>query len=120
MPKKSKKPPADSLVPSHHFPAVRKAREALKSQALEILNEYRTAIKMAVASGKYDEALRAYQWLLDHVPNEKGERIFDSGSDKQQIQEGPKGPVIQIGISMPSTNPPLLESAVVDAKPVDD
>ena len=105
MPSKPSKPKT-SLVPSHHFPAVRKAREALKEQALEILDEYRSAIKMAIASGKYEEGLKAYQWLLDHIPNDKGTRIFDASSDKAVQSDGPKGPLIQIGFALGGVEPP--------------
>lgn len=79
--------------------AVRKAREALRDKALELLEEYRAMIKAAAASGKYEEALKAQQWLLDHVPaDEEGQRVFGPSIDKTQQIEGPKGPVVQLGI----------------------
>jgi len=79
--------------------AVRKAREALRGKAQELLDEYRMMIKQAAASGKYEEALKAQQWLLDHVPAEDGERIFDTSVDKAApVDSGPRAPTFQLGI----------------------
>lgn len=82
--------------------AVRKAREALRGKAMELLLEYQTMIKQAVAAGEWEAALKAQQWLIDHVPAEDGERIFDSSVDKsqKQVDAGPKAPVVQIGIKL--------------------
>ena len=81
--------------------AVRKAREALKGKSQELLDEFRAMIKQAAAAGKFEEALKAQQWLIDHVPAEDGERIFDASVDKQQvIDTGPKAPMVQIGIKL--------------------
>ena len=79
--------------------AVRKVREILREKAQEIYEEQRMMIKQAAASGKYEEALKAMQWLLDHAPAEDGERIFDPSVDKVVAQEKPAAqmPTIQIG-----------------------
>lgn len=87
---------SNNLAPVGHFSSVKKAREALRGQALQLLEEYKAMIKAAAASGKYEEALKAMQWLIDHVPAEDGERIFDTSVDKPAQAEGPKGPVVQI------------------------
>ena len=81
-----------------HSAAVRKARERLQADADEIYTEYRKAIQIAVAGGEYEPALKAYQHLLDHLPAEEGQRLLDPSVDKQQVTEGPRGPLIQIGI----------------------
>lgn len=95
---------------------VKKAREALKAQAFEILEEYKAAIKMAIASGKYEEGLKAYQWLLDHIPGEDGERVFESSHDKQvKGDDGPRGPVINIGFKLGGVKEPkVIEGKVVE------
>jgi hypothetical protein len=107
----------NKLAPTRHFSSVKKARESLKEKAAEVLQKYLQAIDMAAASGKYEEALKAYQWLLDHVPAEDGTRIFDSSSDKQLIiDNGPKGPVINIGFAVGS----IAEPKVIEASKVID
>jgi hypothetical protein len=99
-----------NLGPVKHFSSVRKARQALQGQAQELLEEYKAAIKMAVASGKYEEALKAYQWLLDHVPGEDGERMFEPSVDKVTVVEGPRGPTVQIvGIQLGGVGSPKAE-----------
>ena len=53
-------------------------------------------IKMAAASGKYEEALKAQQWLIDHAVDEDGARIVGPSVDKQGHEERNTGPNIQI------------------------
>ena len=103
------------LSPTKHFPAVRRAREALKEKADKILEEYLVAIKLAISSGKYEEGLKAYQWLLDHIPGENGERIFEASSDKPHPVEGQKGPLIQIGFKLGGVDelPKITQGEVV-------
>lgn len=93
--------PKKTLIPKS-LSSVRKAREALKEQAHEILQEFRATIKMAVASGKYEEALGAYKWLLEHVPGDDGERLLEMTVDKvKEKEDKPTGPLIQlVGISL--------------------
>ena len=89
------------LVPVRHFSSVRKAREALKGKALELLEEYRLLIHQAAAAGEFEAALKAHQWLMDHIPADSGERVFDGSIDKvKQIDDGPRGPVINIGLKI--------------------
>lgn len=98
------------------LPAVKKARQALLERSHEILEEYRTAIKMAIAHGKYAEGLAAYQWLLDHMPAEEGVRVVDVSVDKQvHADTGPKGPIIQIGVQLGRMPQKALQEPVIDA-----
>jgi len=88
---------SNELAPTRHFSSVKRAREALRQKAEAVLEKYMAAIDMAAASGKYEEALKAYQWLLDHVPAEDGERIFDGSSDKVTVVDNtPRGPLVQL------------------------
>lgn len=101
--------------------AVRKAREALKGKAMELLDEYRMMIKQAAAAGKYEEALKAQQWLLDHVPAEEGERIFDQSTDKTAAPSGPSTPampLIQLNgqFNLGGLGPRALPEPVIEAK----
>lgn len=102
--RKPQEPQSDGevrLAPTCYFPSVRKARVALKEKALEILEEYRSLIKQAAAAGKYEAALEAQRWLVDHIPADEGERLVDMSVDKpRQIEGGPKGPTIQVGIAL--------------------
>lgn len=93
---------SESLVPGpvKHFGSVRKAREALKEQALEILADYQRLIAMAAAAGQYEAALKAQQWLVEHIPAEEGQRIFDISVDKVKESEAPRGPMIQLGFQL--------------------
>ena len=113
-------PPAAPVILSKPcFPisaSVRKAKEALKAQAYEIYEEYRATIREARVAGKYEEALNAYKWLIDHIPSEEGERLIEGSSDKvQQIESGNKGPVINIGIKLGGIQQPkTIEGTVID------
>ena len=96
------------------FSSVRKAREALKTQAMEILTEYRTMIKQAAASGKFEAALEAQKWLLDHIPAEAKDRLFDQSIDKAGKEEGQAGPIVQIGFKLGGVKAPELIPEVID------
>ena len=101
-----------------NFPAVRRAREALKEQAMEILLEYRAMIKQAAAAGKFEAALEAQKWLLDHIPAEEKDRLFDQSIDKVQREEGQSGPIVQIGFKLGRVKDPDLiqEGDIVTVK----
>lgn len=109
---------SNELAPTRHFSSVKRAREALKAKAEAVLEKYMAAIDMAAASGKYEEALKAYQWLLDHVPAEDGERIFDGSSDKVQVIDNtPRGPLVQlVGITLGGVGhkKALPEATIID------
>ena len=91
---------SNELAPTKHFSSVKKARQALQGHALELYQDFRTMIKQAAAAGKWEEALKAQQWLLDHVPGEDGERIFEASSDKPAQVEAKQGPQINIGFAL--------------------
>lgn len=73
-------------------------------------------IKMAAASGKYEEALKAQQWLIDHSIDEDGGRIVGQSVDKQGHEEKNSGPNIQIfGFKFgDSVNTKQLPESVID------
>lgn len=104
--------------------AVRKARKALQESSMELLHDYKVMIKQAAAAGKYEDALRAQQWLLDHVGAEDGERIFDASSDKSggsnNAPVAPATPLIQLngqfnlgGLGNKALPEPSIEAVVI-------
>ena len=99
-------PPAPIGPYSHkQFSSVRRAKEALREKALDLLEEFRQTIIEARAAGKYEEALKAYQWLLDHIPSDEGERMLEASVDKTSNQEsGNKGPIVNIGFKIGGTS----------------
>lgn len=104
------------------FSSVRKAREALKERAHELLNKYISGLDMALARGDFETFQKGYQYLLDHMPEEEGIHIVDVSVDKKQI-EGSKnnGPSIQIGVSIGGIKPaelPAVEVIELHATPV--
>lgn len=109
------------LAPGKFFPSVRKAREALRGEAQAILTEFRTMIKQAAAAGQWEHALKAQQWLVDHLPAEDGERLFDSSVDRpNQTESKASGPLIQIvGIRYGNDEPKKLPE-VIDVIPESD
>lgn len=97
------------------FSSVRKAREALRERAHELLNEYINICKQAAAAGDYETAQKGFQYLLSHIPNEEGERLIDIDVDKKVIADAkPTGPTIQIGLSIGGINKPALPAAAVE------
>ena len=111
---------SNELVPRLAPSSVRKAREALKARANEILDLMLLNAKQAAASGDFETAHKAYQHLLDHVPDEDGERVFDISIDKtKQVEARPSGPAIQIiGIGLGGINRPQLpEASIIDVTP---
>jgi hypothetical protein len=104
------------------FSKVKEARELLKQEAENILRMYMETIKMAVAAGDFESALKAQQWLIDHMPNEEAVRMIDISVDKPVLTEGPKGPQIQIGIALGGMNMPkqIESSPVITVVPEED
>lgn len=82
------------------FSSVRKAREALKARANEILDRYIRGLDMALANGDYETFQKGYQYLLDHMPAEDGERLVEVSIDKTATEKqlGSGGPQVQIGV----------------------
>ena len=95
-----------------HFSSVKKAREALKERAQEILDLQMTIIKAAIANGDFETAAKANQFLLEHIPAEDNQRLLDTNVDKQQI-ESKSGPNINIGFAIGGVSqkelPPIIE-----------
>jgi hypothetical protein len=89
----------------NYFSSVKKAREALKQRAHEILDGYLATIKQAAASGDYESAIKGYQHIMDHMPAEDGERLIDISVDKVPLDvKGNGGPQVQIGIAIGGLN----------------
>ena len=88
------------MSPRDYFPRVREAREALAGKALAILQKYEMIIDLAIAKGDFETAETAARWLLEHMPNEDGQRLIDPSAAKVQEADGPRGPTIQIGVML--------------------
>ena len=97
-------PPTKHIVPfgsRKTLSKVKRVRDVIRAEAEEIYREYRNALKLAVAAGQYEAALKGYAWLTGHVPaDEEGMRMVDGDVDKQVEDKGQKGPLIQIGIAV--------------------
>ena len=99
----------DELIPPNNFPRVKAAREALRVKAEIILSDFQILIKEAAAAGKYDAALSAQQWLIEHLPDEDGERVVNISVDKPKQIEQYNGPSIMIGLPLGGMTPPVEE-----------
>lgn len=98
---------------------VKKVKQTLREHSEEIYQEYRQTIQLAVAAGQYEVAIKAHQHLLDHIADEDGESLLSPSVDKQKVDSGQKGPVIQIGLQIGGTVPApkqLEEATVIDVK----
>ena len=83
------------------FSSVRKAREALKERANELLDLQLAIVKAAFAEGDFETASKANQFLIEHTPaDDDGTRMIESGIDKVKQIEGSKGPAVTIGIAI--------------------
>lgn len=91
------------------------ARELLQKRALELVEEHIDTINEARADGKYEFALEAQRWLIDHIADDEGTRLVDPSTDKVKVEEKmDAGPKIQIGIQLggvPQTVLPTPASA---------
>ncbi len=106
----------------NYFSSVRKAREALRVRAHELLDGYIATIKQAAAAGDYESAMKGYQHLMNHMPPEEGERMLEMDIDKPKPQEGYIGPTVQIGIQLGGIKPALpaaaADSTIIDVLPI--
>ena len=97
-------PPTQHIVPFESRKAlskVKRVRDIIRAEAEEIYRDYRAALKLAVAAGQYEAALKGYAWLVGHAPaDEEGVRMVDGDVDKQVGEKDHKGPLIQIGIAV--------------------
>lgn len=100
--------------------SVKKARQALRERANEILDKYIQLAERASLFEDFETSAKIYQWLIDHIPEEDGERLVDASVDKKQLGSGkPSGPqinVFQIGgtPSLPALPEPFIESEPID------
>lgn len=85
---------------NRYFPRVKEAREALKDKALELHDLYMKIIQGAIHQGDMETAMKATQWLLEHMPNEDGVSMVDISVDKPKQVEGKQGPSINIGFAL--------------------
>lgn len=97
-----------------NFSAVRKAREAMKERAEEIIRLYFETWKQALAAGDYETAQKCASDLAKHIPkDEDGNTVFDTDVDKKmEIKETKQGPAIQIGVAIGGLNRQLPEATV--------
>ena len=103
-----------------YFPKVREAREVLRERAIEILETYIAVIGEARKAGDHETATKSLQWLIEHMPEEDGERMIEGSVDKPKQIEGNVGPQINIGFALGGLNqpkelPPAVE--VIDVTP---
>lgn len=107
----------------NHFSSVKKARAALREKALETYNTLLAIINGAAAKGDFETAAK-YTWLLlEHTPKEDGEAVIDESASKpKHIDNGHRGPVVQIiGLKLSGIDPPQLPepSVTIDVQPID-
>lgn len=110
-------PPTKNLVPfgSKTLSKVKRVRDMIRNEAEEIYREYRQALKMAVAAGEYEAAIKGYMWLAGHTPaDDDGVRMVDGDVDKQPVEKGNSTPVIQIGFQLGGITRALPEATVID------
>lgn len=103
------------------FPKVKEAREALQAKALEVHEYYMTIIQLAIQKGDLETALKAVQWLHEHMPRGAGDTMVDISVDKpKQIEAGPRGPQVNIGFALGGIKEPkALPTVTVDVQPVE-
>lgn len=101
------------------FWRVREARELLREHSAELVKMYLEAIQDAKANGESEVAIKAIQWLVEHMPaDEDGTRIIDASVDKKvEIAEKDNRPTVQIGISLGGVNNPKQVAAAKSPKP---
>lgn len=93
---------AENKVAHVMFTKVAAARQLLLDQADKIIAEYIDLARAAKDAGDYETSAKILQWLIEHMPADQGNRIVDVSVDKkvEQVQQGPTGPTIQIGINV--------------------
>src|SRR3990167_5651973 len=122
--KRSRKPRTTAPVPQStdltlggtYFKAsVKKARQRLMDRADEIIQKYFKMIDMAMAEGDFETANKAFQFLVEHMPKEDGEAIItESAAKPKQIESGPSGPIINIGVVVGGSSKPEVLKALPD------
>lgn len=93
-------------MPKTFFPKVKEAREALANKALELFELQMQIARDALANGDFEEANKAVQFLMEHMPDDaNGTSLLDSSVDKAAVKTLPAGPAIQIGIALGPKQP---------------
>ena len=103
-----------------YFPKVKEAREALKAKALELHQLYMEVIQAALDKGDVETAMKATQWLIEHMPREDGESMVDISVDKPKAIEQKSGPSINIGFALGGLGEArsLPPAVTIDVEPV--
>lgn len=100
-----------------YFSRVKEAREYLRDQAKELLELQKALIMEAAAKGEIEAALKANQWLIEHMPaGDEGERVIDPSASKPKEIEGPKGPMIAVGVHIGGVSK-QIPAQIIDIKP---
>jgi len=95
------------------FGKARKAREALRERAEEIVRLYFETWKQALAAGDYETAQKCASDLAKHIPkDEDGSTVFDPDIDKKVEATKQLGPSIQMGIVIGGINKQLPQPTV--------
>lgn len=108
------------IIKRKPFPKSSIARERLMERADEILEAYLAVIAEARQAGDFKTASTALQWLIDHMPRDNGGPIIDTPASKPKVEEGSKGPSIQIGIALGGVTPKALPEPIIDITPLDE
>lgn len=107
------------LTGDRYFPRVKEAREALKNKALEIHDTYMAIIHAAFDAGDLETAMKATQWLIEHMPAEDGKRMVDASIDKPKQIEQKQGPQVNIGFALGGiAETRALPAVTIDVTPI--
>lgn len=113
---------ANDIPRRNYFPKVKEAREALKAKALELYELQEKAIRAALEAGEYEVAIKAIQWLQEHLPADDGVTAIDSSIDTPKpAEKGSATPTIQIGFQLggiPMGQPQLPAPTQLDSPSV--
>lgn len=105
------------------FARVGHARDLLRERAVEILEQYLKVVKAAEEAGDFEVATKSLQWLMEHMPDDNGQRVLNKSVDKEESVEHKAGPSVRIGIQLgglthqPKSLPeplPVVTSEVID------
>lgn len=102
-----------------YFPKVQEAKEFLLDKAKAMVELQEKLILEAAAAGEYEAALKANQWLIEHVPaDQDGQRVIGPSASKPgEVGEGKSGPTIQIGIAFGGIKEPAALPEIIDITP---
>lgn len=86
--------------PNRYFPRVKEAREALAAEAVDLYRLYRHIIQVALDAGDVETAMKATQWLIEHMPRDGKTSMVDASVDKPGVVEQKTGPSVNIGFAL--------------------